>query len=285
MITRRCLTLIRENSQVLENAPINYKDFQPIPLDEDFQIPQEHSEKNLTLIRQKSNKKVDKKEKEQQKYIERTKELNQSKNDKGLNKDKDKMNSSKEKDKFEDIFQKHLSTSTIELNRSKSMSIKRKTDNIFMEKEKSYSNLANKKVQSKHNKSKKLNIGHTETTTKFFDQKKSESKKEKPSKKIINVIKKVVEWRKKSYHEFGEKGKSQITKEDAALELGMKKKSLDDYLMVIRLGIVLGFSFKENLHKKFGELRKYVNQHKQPNDKWIKEINQDVEGLLASINQ
>ena len=215
----------------------------------------------LTLIRQKSNKKLDK-QKEQQKNTDTTKVSNINKNDNKINDGRTELNcrkeKEKEKEKFDDIFHESLNLSKLELSRSKSVLYKPVTANIFLENEKVSSNLSKPKIQSKFNKSKQLNIGHTETTTKFFDQKKGEEKKEKPSKKIINIIKKVVEWRKKSYQEFIETGKSKITKEEAALELVMKKKSLDDYLMIIRLGIARGFSFKENLDKKFCELRNFL---------------------------
>ena len=65
----------------------------------------------------------------------------------------------------------------------------------------------------------------------------------------------------------------------------MKKKSLDDYLMIIRLVILLKFPFEKNFNKKFGELRNYVKASKKPFDKWVKDNNNDIEKLYERLNQ
>lgn len=107
------------------------------------------------------------------------------------------------------------------------------------------------------------------------------SKKNKVSKKIGKVIEKVCEWRRLS-HNF-EKFHSNTSKEDAAKRIGMKKKSLDDYLMYLRLGIALCFDFQLNINNKFGNLRKYISEYRKGN-KWNKDRHQDVESLLTYVS-
>lgn len=47
--------------------------------------------------------------------------------------------------------------------------------------------------------------------------------------------------------------------EDAATQVGVSKKSLDDYLSQIRLGRYNGFDFNKNKDEKVGKLR-YFNK-------------------------
>jgi hypothetical protein len=47
---------------------------------------------------------------------------------------------------------------------------------------------------------------------------------------------------------------------DAANKLGIKKKSLDDYLGQIKQGYKLNFDFKANGHKGIGVLRQFIKQ-------------------------
>ena len=44
----------------------------------------------------------------------------------------------------------------------------------------------------------------------------------------------------------------------AAKVVGISKKSLDDYYLVIRIGEIHGFDFSQNLGKKMGELRAFI---------------------------
>ena len=46
--------------------------------------------------------------------------------------------------------------------------------------------------------------------------------------------------------------------EEAAKEINVSKKSLDDYLLQIRLGRKFGFNFDENKNEKIGKLRNFV---------------------------
>jgi len=107
------------------------------------------------------------------------------------------------------------------------------------------------------------------------------SKKDKVSKKIGKVIEKVCEWRRLCYNL--EKINSSTSKEEAAKMIGMKKKSLDDYLMYLRLGIALCFDFQLNINNKFGNLRKYISEYRK-GKKWNKDRHLDVESLLAYVN-
>jgi len=45
---------------------------------------------------------------------------------------------------------------------------------------------------------------------------------------------------------------------NAAKVVGISKKSLDDYFLVVRVGEILGFDYAHNLDKKMGDLRNYI---------------------------
>lgn len=71
------------------------------------------------------------------------------------------------------------------------------------------------------------------------------------------------EWRR-MYIEQG------ITLEEAAKEIGISKKSLDDYFLQLRNGHLNGFNFNEHKNDKIGILRSFNKQkfkHKQTNTK------------------
>lgn len=64
--------------------------------------------------------------------------------------------------------------------------------------------------------------------------------------------------------------------EQAATEVGVSKKSLDDYLSQIRQGRQNGFDFNRNKDQKVGKLRtfnkdikKQQDQHKKWKDLWF----------------
>ena len=99
-------------------------------------------------------------------------------------------------------------------------------------------------------------------------------KKDKISKKLRKVIEKVNEWIRLSSKSGGQK----YTKEEAAVKLGIKKKSLDDYLMYLRLGIVLCYDFEENIENKFGQLKRFIIEFRT-NQKWNKQRHKDVDSL------
>lgn len=85
--------------------------------------------------------------------------------------------------------------------------------------------------------------------------------------RIGHIIDKVIEWRK--YYSGTTNEKNQPVKyslEDAAKEVKISKKSLDDYLFQIRFGHRYGFNFNEHYNDKVGVLRDFVRQKKK-NDK------------------
>ena len=61
-------------------------------------------------------------------------------------------------------------------------------------------------------------------------------------------------------------GKEQViirySLEDAAKKVGISKKTLDDYLHLIRLGRLYKFNFKECKNLKVGALRKHIKINK-----------------------
>ena len=90
----------------------------------------------------------------------------------------------------------------------------------------------------------------------------SDSKKRE--RKIGYIIEKVYAWRK-LYTGFKDEKNNFIkySLDNAAEKIGVSKKSLDDYLLQIRLGRKYGFDFDKNKYKKIGELREYVKNEKQ----------------------
>ncbi len=76
----------------------------------------------------------------------------------------------------------------------------------------------------------------------------------------------MVKWRQ--YYTGVKEGQSDQLKryslEDAAVKVGISKKSLDDYLLQIRFGRKFGFNFNEHKNDKVGVLRDYVRKNKKP---------------------
>jgi len=88
--------------------------------------------------------------------------------------------------------------------------------------------------------------------------------------RIGYVVEKVLAWRRLYngfYNENGEHTKYDLEK--AAKILGISKKSLDDYLLQIRLGRKYGFDFNKNRNNRVGVLRIFVRQkkHEEINNK------------------
>ena len=50
---------------------------------------------------------------------------------------------------------------------------------------------------------------------------------------------------------------------NAAKEVDVQKKTLDDYYFAIRVGEIHGYDFENNLNKKVGDLREFIRS--QPN--------------------
>ena len=55
---------------------------------------------------------------------------------------------------------------------------------------------------------------------------------------------------------------TKFTLEQAASEVSISKKSLDDYLLQLRIGKRYGFNFQEHRDDKVGVLRAYVKRYK-----------------------
>ena len=99
--------------------------------------------------------------------------------------------------------------------------------------------------------------------------------------KIGYIIKKVFMWKTLyngiySTDEKGNKIKIKYTLEQAAAKAGISKKSLDDYLIQLRIGKFFNFNFTEHKNDKVGILRAFVKKHKQQYEK--------VKKLLKSEN-
>ena len=70
-----------------------------------------------------------------------------------------------------------------------------------------------------------------------------------------------------STDEKGNKIKIKYTLEQAATKAGISKKSLDDYLIQLRIGKFFNFNFTEHKNDKVGILRSFVKKHKQQYEK------------------
>ncbi len=60
----------------------------------------------------------------------------------------------------------------------------------------------------------------------------------------------------KKWRKLYESKRMNLTK--AAKIIGISKKSLDDYYLVLRIGQILEFDFASNLENKMGDLRAYI---------------------------
>ncbi len=96
-----------------------------------------------------------------------------------------------------------------------------------------------------------------------LDMRKCKRTKER---KIGFIIEKVNLWRK-YYNGFKNENGIFIkhTLDDSAKIIGISKKSLDDYLLQLRLGRKFGFDFNANRNSKVGLLRSFVKQHREKN--------------------
>ena len=78
------------------------------------------------------------------------------------------------------------------------------------------------------------------------------------------MIEKVALWRKLYTGFVNEKGEFvHMDLDSSAAEIGIVKKTLDDYLLQIRNGKRYGFNFHKRSADKIGELRSFVKEHKQ----------------------
>lgn len=79
---------------------------------------------------------------------------------------------------------------------------------------------------------------------------------------VAYVIQKVTQWRR-LYNGYYDKdfNHQRLSLEDAADQVGVSKKSLDDYLSQLRSGRQCGYDFNANKNEKVGHLRKFVKDH------------------------
>lgn len=97
------------------------------------------------------------------------------------------------------------------------------------------------------------------------------SGKRTKERKIGYIIEKVARWRSLYNGIQNARGETvRLTLEEAAVQVGISKKSLDDYLLQLRFGRKYGFNFEEHKHDKVGILRNYVKKYKQINNDLLK---------------
>lgn len=115
----------------------------------------------------------------------------------------------------------------------------------------------------------KLDILKEEQRAKYAEVENSEGRQAKQKEKTIQeVVEKVALWRKLYTGFLNESGEVvHMDLESAANEIGIVKKTLDDYLLQIRNGKRYGFNFHRRKNEKIGELRSFVKEHKLDDDK------------------
>jgi hypothetical protein len=95
----------------------------------------------------------------------------------------------------------------------------------------------------------------------------NEKSKRSKERKIGYIIEKVFLWRKLYNGFIDESGNLvKLTLEEAAERVGISKKSLDDYLIQLRIGKIYGFNFNEHKNEKVGALRAFVKKQKSLNE-------------------
>ncbi len=121
-------------------------------------------------------------------------------------------------------------------------------------------------------KSTMLNEQGANSDSEFEDEIKSSTGKPKKHKerKIGYVIEKVNLWRKLYNGYYNEENKFiKLSLLEAAKQIKVPKKTLDDYLRQLRLGRKFGYDFNKNIDTKIGDLREFVKNKNHP----IKKIN------------
>jgi len=97
-----------------------------------------------------------------------------------------------------------------------------------------------------------------------LDERRGRASRRTKERKIGFIIEKVARWRNLYNGVSTGRGETvRMTLEEAALQVGISKKSLDDYLLQLRFGRRFGFNFQEHRHEKVGLLRAYVKQCKK----------------------
>ena len=107
------------------------------------------------------------------------------------------------------------------------------------------------------------------TEKQLFDKKepnKNQKDKRTKERKIEFIVEKVNAWRRLYNGFYNENGEyTRYSLDQAAKMVGISKKSLDDYLLQLRLGRKYGFNFNQNKTKKVGILRAFVKKHRANN--------------------
>jgi hypothetical protein len=107
------------------------------------------------------------------------------------------------------------------------------------------------------------------TEKQLFDKKepnKNQKDKRTKERKIEFIVEKVNAWRRLYNGFYNENGEyTRYSLDQAAKMVGISKKSLDDYLLQLRLGRKYGFNFNQNKTKKVGVLRAFVKKHRANN--------------------
>ena len=105
------------------------------------------------------------------------------------------------------------------------------------------------------------------TEKQLFDRKDTFNKKSKDKRtkerRIGFIVEKVNAWRKLYNGFYNENGEhTRYSLDQAAKMIDISKKSLDDYLLQLRLGRKYGFDFNLNKNNKVGVLRSFVKMHR-----------------------
>jgi hypothetical protein len=99
--------------------------------------------------------------------------------------------------------------------------------------------------------------------------------------KIGYIIEKVARWRNLYNGIQNSKGNTiRMTLEEAAKQVDISKKSLDDYLLQLRFGRKFGFNFEEHKNDKVGLLRAYVKKFKKFQSKMGNDAGTELRALL-----
>lgn len=96
----------------------------------------------------------------------------------------------------------------------------------------------------------------------------NDKSKRAKERKISDIIKKVYMWRK-MYNGLIREDTNEYLRyylKKAAEKIGISKKSLDDYLIQLRIGKMYGFDFNEHKNDKVGVLRSFVKKHRSQLD-------------------
>ena len=120
------------------------------------------------------------------------------------------------------------------------------------------------------------------TEKQLFERKHNFSKKTKDKRtkerRIGFIVEKVNAWRRLYNGFYNENGEhTRYSLDQAAKMIDISKKSLDDYLLQLRLGRKYGFDFNSNKNNKVGVLRSFVKMHRamKSGNNTVKENNSD----------